>query len=132
MCLMALVACVSLNSCGYERVDAGHEGGGGGNGGESYQLAWCFARDCTSIGQLYKELQYSLNLVITHMDVCQITSSNWSFNYYDRVGKPHLNVGTSSRNPLKEISKHFTANLCYVPDHIYYNDSVESNVKLLK
>lgn len=26
MGLVALVACVSLNSCGYERVDAGHEG----------------------------------------------------------------------------------------------------------
>lgn len=30
------------------------EGGGGGNGGESYQLAWCFARDCTSIDHFLK------------------------------------------------------------------------------
>lgn len=23
-------------------------------------------------------------------------------------------------------------NLCYVPDHVYYNDSVESNIKQLR
>lgn len=75
----------------------------------------------------------SLNLVITHMDSCCLTPQNtYCFDYINKVGGVMYNVGMSARNPLKVIEKHFMANLCYTPNHIYYNDSVESNIKQLR
>lgn len=74
----------------------------------------------------------SLNLVITHMDVCQSAAGHYNFNFIDKVGQRHSCIGMNKRWAVNEIGKFFQSNLCYVPDHVYYNDSVESNIKQLR
>lgn len=73
----------------------------------------------------------SINLVVTHMDVLK-DGEHYNFDFIDRVGLSHSCIGMNKKWAIKEVGKHFMENLCYKPDHIYYNDSVESNIKLFK
>ena len=66
-----------------------------------------------------------LNLVITHMDV---PIDNHKFEV-EHNGQVDSWVGyVREENVWKMIQKH----LCYKPEHVYYNDGVESNLKLLQ
>lgn len=89
-----------------------------------------YERHC--IDNCVKKNNMSLNLVITHMDVCQSAAGHYNFNFIDKVGQRHSCIGMNKRWAINEIGKLFQSNLCYVPDHVYYNDSVESNIKQLR
>lgn len=65
----------------------------------------------------------SLNLVITHMDVI-----DGKFEIAE--GDAYLK-GCRITNYEKCYSM-IERRLCYKPDHVYYNDSVESNIKQLR
>lgn len=89
-----------------------------------------YERHC--IDNCVKKYNMSLNLVITHMDVCQSAEGHYNFNFIDKTGQRHSCMGMNKRWAVNEIGKLFQSNLCYVPDHVYYNDSVESNIKQLR
>lgn len=65
----------------------------------------------------------SLNLVITHMDVID--------NKFEIAEGDAYLKGCRITNYEKCYSM-IEHHLCYKPDHIYYNDSVESNIKQYK
>lgn len=90
-----------------------------------------YERHC--IDNYVKKYNMSLNLVVTHLDSCCLTPSKiYCFDYVNRNGDVVFNVGMSAKNPIEEIFGRFELNLNYKPDHIYYNDSVESNIKTLR
>lgn len=72
----------------------------------------------------------SVNLVITHMDVLE-EGEHYNFDFIDNVGLSH-SCSMNKKWAIEEIGKYFMNNLCYKPDHVYYNDSVESNIKQLR
>ena len=88
-----------------------------------------YERHC--IDNYVKKYNMSVNLVITHMDVCK-SDRHYNFGFIDKSGQRHACLGMNTRWAVREIGKLFTSNLIYAPDHIYYNDSVESNIKQLK
>lgn len=69
-----------------------------------------------------------LNLVVTHTDVWD------SCNYFTLINKAGTVHDVVLTNPVGyENICHLIANeLVYKPEHIYYNDSVESNIKQYK
>lgn len=80
-----------------------------------------YERHC--IDNYVKKYNLSLNLVITHMDVI-----DGKFEIAE--GDAYLK-GCRITNYEKcygMIERH----LCYKPDHVYYNDSVESNIRQLR
>lgn len=83
-----------------------------------------YERHC--INNYIKKYNMSLNLVVTHMDIidgCFEVGHGGVCDAYlsgQRINNPAKCIGM--------IEKH----LCYKPDHIYYNDSVESNIKQMK
>lgn len=85
-----------------------------------------YERHC--IDNYVKKYNMSVNLVITHMDVCK-SDKHYSFGFIDKSGQRHACIGMNAMWAVKEIGKLFTSNLIYEPDHVYYNDSVESNIK---
>lgn len=90
-----------------------------------------YERHC--IDNYVKKYNMSLNLVVTHIDSCCLTPSKvYCFDYVAMNRAIICNVGMSSRDPIKTILESFKNNLTYKPDHIYYNDSVESNIKQLE
>lgn len=80
-----------------------------------------YERHC--IDNYIKKYNMSLNLVITHMDVVD-------YKFAIAEGDAYLKGCriTEYEKCYNMIGKH----LCYRPDHVYYNDSVESNIKQLK
>lgn len=88
-----------------------------------------YERHC--IDNYVKKYNMSLNLVVTHMDMTHIIDNEeysiYSWDYLDNSGSPHYNI-----HGKEKILDTLVDNLCYVPDHIYYNDSVESNIKQLR
>lgn len=88
-----------------------------------------YERHC--IDNYVKKHNMSVNLVITHMDVCK-SDKHYNFGFIDKSGQRHACIGMNNRWGKEEIGKLFTFNLIYTPDHIYYNDSVESDIKQLR
>lgn len=88
-----------------------------------------YERHC--IDNYVKKYNMSLNLVVTHMDMTHIIDNEkysiYSWDYLDNSGSPHYNI-----HGKENILNTLVNNLCYVPDHVYYNDSVESNIKQLR
>lgn len=88
-----------------------------------------YERHC--IDNYVKKYNMSLNLVVTHMDMTHIIDNEeysiYSWDYLDNSGSPHYNI-----HGKEKILETLVDNLYYVPDHIYYNDSVESNIKQLR
>ena len=88
-----------------------------------------YERHC--IDNYVKKYNMSLNLVVTHMDMTHIIDNEeysiYSWDYLDNSGSPHYNI-----HGKEKILDTLVDNLCYVPDHVYYNDSVESNIKQLR
>ena len=88
-----------------------------------------YERHC--IDNYVKKHNMSVNLVITHMDVCQ-EDKHYNFGFIDKVGQRHACIGMNKMFGKEEIGRLFTSNLIYAPDHIYYNDRVESTIKQLR
>lgn len=88
-----------------------------------------YERHC--IDNYVKKYNMSLNLVVTHMDMTHIIDNEeysiYSWDYLDNSGSPHYNI-----HGKEKILDTLVDNLYYVPDHVYYNDSVESNIKQLR
>lgn len=88
-----------------------------------------YERHC--IDNYVKKHNMSLNLVVTHMDMTHIIDNEeysiYSWDYLDNSGSPHYNI-----HGKENILNILVNNLCYKPDHVYYNDSVESNIKQLR
>lgn len=80
-----------------------------------------YERHC--IDNYVRKYNMSLNLVITHMDVI-----DGKFEIAE--GDAYLKGCriTNYEKCYSMIERH----LCYKPDHVYYNDSVESNIKQLR
>lgn len=80
-----------------------------------------YERHC--IDNYVRKYNMSLNLVITHMDVI-----DGKFEIAE--GDAYLKGCriTNYEKCYSMIERH----LCYRPDHVYYNDSVESNIKQLR
>lgn len=80
-----------------------------------------YERHC--IDNYVRKYNMSLNLVVTHMDVI-----DGKFEIAE--GDAYLKGCriTNYEKCYSMIERH----LCYVPDHVYYNDSVESNIKQLR
>lgn len=90
-----------------------------------------YERHC--IDNYVRRYNMSLNLVVTHMDCCYYSALKaYCFDYVTKGGAVIFNTGMSSKDPIKTIIESFKNNLTYKPDHIYYNDSVESNIKQLE
>jgi adenylosuccinate synthase len=88
-----------------------------------------YERHC--IDNYVKKYNISLNLVVTHMDMTHIIDNKeysiYSWDYLDNSDSPHYNI-----HGKENILNTLVDNLVYVPDHVYYNDSVESNIKQLR
>lgn len=74
------------------------------------------------IDNYVSQFDCSLNLVVTHMDT--IVESG-IFDYVQSFGKNALVGALEPKRILKEITSHLDVSF----DHVYYNDSIESNVK---
>lgn len=77
-----------------------------------------YERHC--IDNYVRKYNLSLNLVITHMDAID---GNFEIAEGDSC------TGNISYSQCYDIIER---HLCYKPDHVFYNDSVESNIKQLK
>lgn len=88
-----------------------------------------YERHC--IDNYVKKYNMTLNLVVTHMDMTHIIDNGeysiYSWDYLDNLGSPHYNI-----HGKENILNTLVDNLVYIPDYVYYNDSVESNIKQLK
>ena len=67
------------------------------------------------------------------MDVCQSAEDGrYNFNFIDKVGQTHSCIDMNKKWAVDEIGKIISRELIYAPDHVYYNDSVESNIKQIR
>lgn len=89
------------------------------------------AYDRHHIDNYVKRFNISTNLVVTHMDVCQ-SKEGYYFDFLDKQSVEHHCGPMNRKWAVEEIGKRITENLIYVPGHVYYNDSVESNIKQLR
>lgn len=77
-----------------------------------------YERHC--IDNYVKKYNISLNLVVTHMD---------AINGKFEIAEGDSCAGNITYDQCYDIIQR---HLCYKPDHVYYNDSVESNIKQLR
>lgn len=80
------------------------------------------------IDNYIKKYNMSLNLVITHMDVVRDYNS---FKFMAN-NREMVKLKLRGEKGYDGVANAIQAYLSYEPDHIYYNDSVESNIKQLK
>lgn len=80
------------------------------------------------IDNYIKKYNMSLNLVITHMDVVR------DYNSFKLMANDREMIKLKPRGEkgYNVVADAIQAYLSYKPDHIYYNDSVESNIKQLE
>jgi adenylosuccinate synthase len=91
---------------------------------ETSLLNTAFNRHC--IDNLVKFHELSLNLVITHMDVIKN-----KFIFEENKASCKLVGWVDEGLSPKKVADQITECLIYKPDHVFYNDSVESNIKQL-
>jgi adenylosuccinate synthase len=84
-------------------------------------LAW--QRHC--MDNWVKRYNMTVNLVVTHLDAVLPDAKRRGFYYVGRVGGYRSRVVETYRS----VCKHIKDNLDYLPNRVYYNDSVESNIK---
>lgn len=85
-----------------------------------------YERHC--IDNYVKKHNMSLNLVITHMDIVK----NYNSFKFIADGREIIKLKLRGERSYDSVADAIQAYLYYTPDHIYYNDSVESNIKQLK
>lgn len=85
-----------------------------------------YERHC--IDNYVKKHNMSLNLVITHMDIVK----NYNSFKFIADGREIIRLKLRGERGYDSVADAIQAYLYYTPNHVHYNDSVESNIKQLR